>query len=157
MNGGEILNALNFSMERPTLKNRACRVTLKSETQFLFNFEEIGDVLKAAREAGATFAGSVILRLPGPVKDVFEQRLRAALPLRAEKVLRRIRDTRGGKLYDSRFGTRGTGEGVYADAIRALFDQTAKRLGFLTGLEFPSAKRDTFERPHGKKGQLGLF
>lgn len=119
--------------------------------------EEIGDVLKAARAAGATFAGSVILRLPGPVKDVFEQRLRAALPLRAEKILRRIRDTRGGKLYDSRFGTRGTGEGVYADAIHALFDQTAKRLGFRTSLEFPSVTRDTFERPQGKKGQLCLF
>jgi DNA repair photolyase len=114
-------------------------------------------VLKAAREAGATFAGKVLLRLPGPVKEVFEQRLRAALPLRAEKVLRRIRDTRGGKLNDARFGSRGKGEGVYADAIHALFDQTAKRLGFRTGLEFPSNTRDTFERPLGKKGQLGLF
>ncbi len=119
--------------------------------------EEIGDVLKAAREAGATFAGKVILRLPGPVKEVFEQRLRATLPLRAEKVLRRIRDTRGGKLYDARFGTRGRGEGVYADAIHALFDQTAKRLGFRVGVESASPTRDTFERPLGKKRQLGLF
>src|SRR5207247_827872 len=53
------------------------------------NDEDIGDVLKAAREAGASFASYVLLRLPGAVKEVFEERLRASLPLRAEKVLRR--------------------------------------------------------------------
>ena len=94
------------------------------------NDEDMGDVLRAARDAGATHAGSVLLRLPGPVKEVFEARLRAALPLRADKVLRRIRETRGGKMYDSRFGVRGTGEGVYAEAIAQLFEQTAQKLGF---------------------------
>ena len=51
--------------------------------------EELGRVLHAAKEAGAIFAGYVLLRLPGAVKDVFEDRLRATLPLRAERVLRR--------------------------------------------------------------------
>ncbi|HEX4448718.1 MAG TPA: PA0069 family radical SAM protein [Polyangiaceae bacterium] len=97
------------------------------------NDEDMGDVLKAARDAGATHAGSVLLRLPGAVKEVFEGRLRAALPLRAEKVLHRIRDTRGGKMYDSRFGVRGTGEGVYAEAIAKLFEQTAQKLGYERG------------------------
>ncbi len=72
------------------------------------NDEDIGDVLHAAKEAGASWAGTVLLRLPGSVKEVFEERLRAALPLRAERVLRRVRETRGGKMYDSRFSVRGT-------------------------------------------------
>jgi DNA repair photolyase len=119
--------------------------------------EEIGDVLTAAREAGASFAGFVLLRLPGAVRQVFEERLREAFPLRAEKVLRRIRDTRGGKLYDSRFGTRGTGEGVYADAIGALFRQTKKRLGFETSPFDRDEEPTTFERPPARGRQLPLF
>jgi DNA repair photolyase len=117
------------------------------------NDEDMGDVLRAARDAGATHAGTVLLRLPGPVKDVFESRLRAAVPLRAERVLRRIRDTRGGKLYDATFGKRGSGEGVYADAIARLFEQTAQRLGFTTGGSFDTGPTP-FRRP---RGQLALF
>lgn len=118
------------------------------------NDEDIGHVLRAARDAGATRAGRVLLRLPGPVKDVFEERLRAALPLRAERVLRRIRETRGGKLYDARFAVRGRGEGVYADAIAALFDQTAQQLGYESGEAADSETPATFRRP---RGQLALF
>ena len=118
--------------------------------------EEIGRILEAARDAGALYAGKVLLRLPGSVKQVFEERLRAALPLRAEKVLNRIRDTRGGKLYDSRFETRGRGEGVYAEAITALFETTAKRLGLSTSC-FAEPSRTTFERPPKKGDQIRLF
>ena len=120
------------------------------------NDEDMGEVLRAARGAGATHAGSVLLRLPGPVKDVFEGRLRAALPLRADRVLRRIRETRGGKMYDSRFEVRGTGEGVYAEAIAQLFEQTVQRLGFESGrpgdgggVHVPAASKN--------KRQLALF
>jgi DNA repair photolyase len=93
------------------------------------NDQDIPRILTAARDAGATSAGSVLLRLPGSVKAVFEDRLRAALPLTADRVLHRIRETRGGQLYDSRFGVRGRGEGQYADAIKGLFHATATRLG----------------------------
>jgi DNA repair photolyase len=116
------------------------------------NDEDMGSVLLAARDAGATHAHTTLLRLPGPVKDVFEERLRASLPLRADRVLRRIRETRAGKMNDARFGKRGTGEGPYADAIAQLFEQTAEKLGLRT-----SAADDeptTFRRP---RGQLGLF
>ena len=54
------------------------------------------------------------------------------LPLRADRVLHRIRETRGGELYDPRFGVRGRGEGIYAEAIKSLFQSTAARLGLAT-------------------------
>jgi len=115
------------------------------------NDEEMADVLRVARDAGATRAGRVLLRLPGAVKVVFEARLRAALPLRADRVLRRIRETRGGKLYDARFELRGTGEGPYAEAIATLFDRMARQLGYETEAGEAAA---TFRRP---SRQLGLF
>jgi DNA repair photolyase len=93
------------------------------------NDEDIPKILTAAREAGARSAGYVLLRLPGSVKAVFEDRLRVALPLAADRVLHRIRETRGGELYDPRFGVRGRGEGSYAQIIRLLFQTTATRLG----------------------------
>jgi DNA repair photolyase len=116
--------------------------------------EDIALILNAAKEAGATHAGYVLLRLPGSVKAVFEERLRATLPERAERVLHRIRETRGGKLYDSRFGTRGRGEGLYAEAIRSLFETTARRLGLDTRHDDPPS---TFRRPNQTSAQLQLF
>src|SRR5207253_3046482 len=80
---------------------------------------DIPRILEAAYAAGARRAGFVFLRLPGSVKQVFEQRLRESLPLRADRVLNRVRDARGGKLYDSRWGVRGRGEGTYAEAAIA--------------------------------------
>jgi len=93
------------------------------------NDQDIPRVLAAAAEAGAVSAGYVLLRLPGSVKEVFEQRLRAQLPLSAERVLHRIRETRGGQLYDARFGVRGRGEGPYAASIGTLFRAAAARVG----------------------------
>jgi len=124
--------------------------------------EDMAKILKAARDAGAVRANFVFLRLPGSVKQVFEERLRAALPLRAEKVLARIREARGGKLYDARFGTRQRGEGNYAEAMRALFESTAKRLGLETGCASSSERDPTFQRPGTAPGgpgkrQLKLF
>ncbi len=119
------------------------------------NDEDIGEILRAAAGAGATWAGMVLLRLPGAVKDVFEERVRAALPLRADRIVRRIRETRGGKMYDSRFEVRGKGEGPYAEAIHALFEQTASKLGLRSREMQPDpATTPTFRRP---RGQLGLF
>jgi DNA repair photolyase len=96
------------------------------------NDQDMPRVMAAAREAGATHAGFVLLRLPGSVKAVFEERLRANLPLQADRVLHRIRETRGGALYDPRFTVRGRGEGIYAEAIKRLFQSTAARLGLAT-------------------------
>ena len=124
------------------------------------NDEDVGELLERARDAGASWAGSVLLRLPGHVKDVFEQRLREKLPLRAEKVLARIRETQGGKLYDASFGMRGRGAGPYADAVRALFERTAQRMGFHTswaGMNMPKVARTPAAAPAKPKSQLSLF
>ena len=69
-------------------------------------------------------------------------------------MLARIRETRGGKMYDARFGVRGRGEGVYADAIQSLFEQTAKALGLETSEFARDRGPHTFRRP---RGQLNLF
>jgi DNA repair photolyase len=115
--------------------------------------EGLADVLTAAKEAGASFASYVLLRLPGAVKDVFTQRIREALPLRAGKILHRVRATRNGKLYDARFGVRGKGEGPYAEAIAAAFEATTRRLGFeQTRPEVPAS----FRRPVRPAPQLSL-
>jgi len=116
--------------------------------------------IEAAKAAGARFAGYVLLRLPGSVKEVFETRVRAALPLRAEKILHRIRETRGGKLYDSRFGVRGKGEGVYAEQARLLFDTTCRRLGLDRHdheEDEDEPERSTFVRPPRSGDQLKLL
>jgi len=118
--------------------------------------EDMPKVLEAARDAGATRAGYVLLRLPGSVKSVFEDRLRHALPLKAERVLHRLKETRGGKLYDARFGTRGRGEGLYAETIAQLFQKCVQRLGF-SNHEGQDVPRSTFVRPPRAGQQLSLL
>jgi hypothetical protein len=105
------------------------------------------------------------LRLPGPVLAVFEERVRSALPLRAERILNRIRETRGGtKMYDARFGVRQRGTGEYADAIRSLFETTCRKLGLNAETEGETeSEATTFHRParappaEPQKGQLDLW
>ena len=125
------------------------------------NDSQLVTVLERAAAAGATSAGWVLLRLPGAVKQVFEERIREVMPLAADKVMHRIRETRGGdKLYDPSFLTRGRGHGPYADTIAMMFDTTIKRLGlnrrdenFERGDDQPT----TFQRPAPRTGQLSLF
>ncbi|MBX3227023.1 MAG: PA0069 family radical SAM protein [Labilithrix sp.] len=124
------------------------------------NDEHLGDVLERARDAGARHAFYVLLRLPGAVKDVFEKSLHEHLPLRAEKVLRRLREAHGGKVYDSSFGQRGRGSSVYTDAFRVLFERTAKRCG-LHSVEMDQYEatategRATFRRPAPRTTKTG--
>lgn len=82
---------------------------------------EIPAILKAAAEAGAEGAYYTLLRLPYGVKDLFQVWLEDNYPDRAQRVLSHVRDTRGGKLNDSRFGNRMRGEGFYAENIDSMF------------------------------------
>jgi len=118
---------------------------------------EMPRILQAAREAGATTAGWVLLRLPGAVQQVFEQRLREALPDHADRVLQQVRRTRGGELYDLRFGHRKRGNGPAAQAIAHLFDITCRKVGLLPGFPHASDAPPTFRRPPRPGQQLSLF
>jgi len=120
------------------------------------NDEDIAKVLTAARQAGAARAHYTLLRLPGPVKEVFEERLRDKLPLRAERVLHRIRETRGGELSDPRFKHRMRGEGLYAETIERLFDTTARKVGMRMST-MTEAAPTPFRRPTRPSAQLSLF
>jgi DNA repair photolyase len=127
------------------------------------NDSQLVPVLERAAAGGAAWAGWVLLRLPGAVKQVFEDRIRTAMPLAADKILHRIRETRGGdKLYDPRFHTRGRGEGPYAEMIRTMFDATIARLGLghrgrEGSLYDDPAAPTTFRRPDKPTPQLSLF
>jgi DNA repair photolyase len=81
------------------------------------NDEEIPRILQAAAQAGACSASWVLLRLPKPVDALFANWLAEHFPDRRERVLGRIRECRGGRMYDPRFGSRMRGEGVYAEHI----------------------------------------
>ena len=115
--------------------------------------EELPAILRAAADAGATQAGYMLVRLPGAVADVFEEWLRRTLPDRADRVLNRIREGKGGRLNDPRFGHRFRSTGAYADAVRQVFRAEARRLG-LAAPRLPLATHH-FRRLAG--GQLGLF
>lgn len=86
-------------------------------------------VMAAAAEAGAINASYVVLRLPWEVSPLFRQWLQAHFPDRAQRVMKRVRDMRGGKDYDATFGRRMHGEGIWADMIRQRFEKMVARFG----------------------------
>jgi DNA repair photolyase len=113
---------------------------------------ELPAILEAARDAGARRATYIALRLPHTVKDVFIDWLDAHESGKKERVLSRMREMRGGKLYDARFGVRGRGEGLFADQLHQLFEVTARRLG-LNREEF-ALSHEHFRRPGGTQLEL---
>lgn len=119
------------------------------------NDSGIPATLAAAREAGASWAWRLPVRLAPTVEAVFARRLRAALPLRAETILRRIARMRGGgPLAGGRPGQRMKGEGEEWRATERLFDLHARRLGLAKPPQRPL--ESSFRRP-GQGQQLGLF
>lgn len=93
------------------------------------NDMELEKLLEQGAAAGATSAGYVLLRLPLEIKQLFEEWLARHMPDRAARVLSLIRQTRGGALYDSRFGQRQTGSGPYAELMARRFAVAMRRLG----------------------------
>src|SRR6266446_271828 len=91
---------------------------------------EVPKILEACGKAGAQFAGYTIVRLPWAVAPLFEHWLEEHFPARKEKILGRIRDLRGnGKLNNSKWHTRMTGEGILAEQIASLFKVGCRRAG----------------------------
>jgi len=117
------------------------------------NDSEIPAIVAAAARAGARSAGYVMLRLPHGLKQLFADWLARNYPERKDKVLHRIQEVRGGRLNDSRFGSRMTGEGVFARQIEAMFALAVRRAGIeRRSLELSTA---AFRKPAGD--QLDLF
>jgi DNA repair photolyase len=95
----------------------------------MINDSELERLLEAAKGAGAQSASYMFLRLPREVAPLFEEWLQTHYPQRAEHVLSLIRQSRGGALYDSRFGQRFRGEGAFAELLAQRFAVAIKRLG----------------------------
>jgi DNA repair photolyase len=118
---------------------------------------ELEGILAAAAQAGASWAGYVLLRLPYEIKDLFRQWLEEHFPQRSNHVMSVIRDMRGGRDNDPRFGSRMRGTGPYAELLRQRFQIAVKRLdlnrrgreGFSTALFTPPT-------PPGSQLRLGL-
>jgi DNA repair photolyase len=102
---------------------------------------EMEAILEAAAAAGARWAGYVLLRLPHEVKDLFREWLAVHYPDRADHVMSVLRQMRGGKDYDSSFGTRMRGTGPLAELLRARFHVACRRLGLATGRHQPPNTR----------------
>jgi DNA repair photolyase len=118
---------------------------------------DIPGLLQRAKDCGATKAFINMLRLPGSVAPYFAQRLREKLPTKADRVLNRIRDARGGKLNSSVFGERMRGKGQYWSAQEKLFDVYCRRLGFnehRVGSE-RHTRPNTFRRPSPQGSLFG--
>lgn len=115
-------------------------------------------VLEACAEAGATSASYIVLRLPWEVAPLFQDWLAAHFPQRAERVMSRVRDMRGGKDYDSDFAQRMKGTGLWADLLKQRFHNAVKRLGLNERrhgiLDMSAFMRDKTVR---EKPQLDLF
>lgn len=118
------------------------------------NDGEIEKVLETAREAGATLAAFIVLRLPHELRDLFDAWLAQHHPLRRERIMSAVREMRGGRDNDPRFGTRMTGTGPFAALIAKRFDLAVRRLGY--GEAGAELRTDLFRAPRTGP-QLDLF
>lgn len=119
------------------------------------NDSEIPSILRAAADAGACSFSYVLLRLPLNVRPIFLDWLERNRPADKDRVVSRIRATRGGELSDSKFGRRMRGEGQIADQIRQTFAVFGKQLGLLDRM--PPLDTSAFRRPTPSSGQMRLF
>ncbi len=114
---------------------------------------EIPEILKLSAEAGAKYAGYVMLRLPHGVKDLFLNWLEEYFSDRKQKVINRLKELFGEKLYNSEFNIRGRGEGPFAEQVRNMFKISCRKYG----LNKESIELSTSHFRNADKRQLGLF
>ena len=112
-----------------TLAEAGIPVTVSVSPQIPFVNDDMEQVLEAARDAGASRAFYVMLRLPWELAPLFRQWLQLHYPDRAERVMARMHDLRGGKDYDASWATRRTGQGIWADLVAQRFAKVCQRLG----------------------------
>jgi DNA repair photolyase len=116
---------------------------------------EMERILEACAAAGARWAGYTLLRLPYEVKDLFKEWLAEHYPDRADHVMSLIRDMRGGRENDARFGSRMRGTGPYALLLRSRFKLACQRLKLNTGDRMALDTR-RFQPPGPAGAQLRL-
>jgi len=129
-----------------------CGVSLAPQIPFIN--EDMEQVLEAAWDAGARSAFYHVLRLPWEVSPLFREWLQLHYPQRAERVMARIHDMRGGRDYDSDFATRMKGSGPWAELIAQRFQKASRKLGFNQSRQ--ELDISAFRRP-GAPGQAALF
>jgi DNA repair photolyase len=116
---------------------------------------EMERILERASSVGIKNAGYVLLRLPLEIGDLFTEWLQANRPDRAKRVLSLMRSTRGGKLYDAKWGERMVGDGPYAWMIGRRFEMAADRLGM--NKSSVELRADLFAPPSRPGQQLKLL
>ncbi len=116
---------------------------------------EIEGIVSAARDAGAVAASMIPLRLPAEVSQLWQDWLAEHYPERMGRVMSKLRDMHGGKDYDSEWGKRMRGQGIWADLLQHRFARAVKEAG-LHG-ELPPLRTDLFEVPLARGDQLALF
>jgi len=109
------------------------------------NDNQIPEILELGYEAGARSSFMTLLRLPLEVKPVFLQNLRQEFPNSEKRVVNELLELKGGTLNRSQFGKRMVGEGPRWEAIRWLYQQSCRRLGFNQTVEKNYVK--SFSRP----------
>ncbi len=119
------------------------------------NDSEIPQLLKAVKEAGAITANYILLRLPLTVEPVFIEWLQRVRPHVQEKVLSRIRESRGGKLNSSTWGERMVGQGLFADQIRNMYRVFRQKYGL--DRDMTPHNCELFQPPTSNSKQLRLF
>jgi DNA repair photolyase len=117
------------------------------------NDTHMHDVLKAASEAGAKWAGYTVVRLNGAIGGIFQDWLYKAFPERADKVWNLISACHDGHVNDSRFGNRIVGDGKFAEMIKVQFGIYCKKYGLnQTAMEW-----NTKDFRRIRNNQLPLF
>jgi DNA repair photolyase len=116
---------------------------------------EIEGILEASADAGARYAHYSMLRLSHELKDLFKQWLAAERPDRAERVMSLVRQSRGGKENDTRFGLRMVGEGQVANMLVDRFRLARRRFGL--DRKIGPLRVDLFKPPPKAGDQLALF
>ena len=115
---------------------------------------ELEQVLQSAHAHGAHSAGYALLRLPYELKELFKDWLATHYPLKAEHVMSRLREMRGGRENDSEFGSRFRGNGLFANLLEQRFRLACERMGL--NLEDTSLDTGLF-KPPSRNGQMDLF
>ena len=117
------------------------------------NDREVFDIARRSAEAGALKMSNTIVRLNGAVGEIFEDWLRKNYPDRHDRVIHQIQSCHGGKLNDSRYGTRMRGEGNYAEMISQQLKIAKDK--YFAGKMMPPYDLSLY--PKYRDGQLSLF